>query len=333
LSGRAKYIFSAGELSRKDFSIVFRNEKGNNYIPIKDTREIYCFAEVSLNTKLLDVIAKAGIIIHFFNYYGYYSGSFYPKDYLISGDLALRQAAAFTENRLKIAKSIVRAIGGNIYEVLYHYFRHDIKELKVYLDWLKEDAPGTLDMAKDIKQVLMAEGQIWAKFYETFKYFLPEDFILNKRVRRPPDNPINALISFGDSLLYTKVISQIYHTHLNQTISFLHEPSEGRFSLSLDLAEAFKPPLVFKTIFDCVNNRKLQVAKHFDKRLNYCLLNEEGKKIFITEFEERLNQKFQHPGLKRKISFQTAIKLDGYKLIKYIVERKPFKPFDLGEKA
>lgn len=333
MSGRAKYIFSAGELSRKDFSIVFRNEKGNNYIPIKDTREIYCFAEVSLNTKLLDVIAKAGIIIHFFNYYGYYSGSFYPKDYLISGDLALRQAAAFTENRLKIAKSIVRAIGGNIYEVLYHYFRHDIKELKVYLDWLKEDAPGTLDMAKDIKQVLMAEGQIWAKFYETFKYFLPEDFILNKRVRRPPDNPINALISFGDSLLYTKVISQIYHTHLNQTISFLHEPSEGRFSLSLDLAEAFKPPLVFKTIFDCVNNRKLQVAKHFDKRLNYCLLNEEGKKIFITEFEERLNQKFQHPGLKRKISFQTAIKLDGYKLIKYIVERKPFKPFDLGEKA
>ena len=90
---------------------------------------------------------------------------------------------------------------------------------------------------------------------------------------------MNALISFGNTLLYTKTISQIYNTHLDQTISFLHEPSEARFSLSLDLSEAFKPIIVFKTIFDLVNNRRIKVEKHFDPKYNFALLNEEGKKI------------------------------------------------------
>ena len=175
------------------------------------------------------------------------------------------------------------------------------------------------------------EGQAWAKFYATFKYFLPEDFIMNKRVKRPPDNPMNALISFGNTLLYTKTISAIYRTHLDQRISFLHEPSEGRFSLSLDLCEVFKPVIVYRTIFDLVNNRKLQVDKHFDKKVNYCLLNEEGRKIFIQAFEERMEMVFMHPALKRKVSYRTALKLDCYKLIKFILEDKRFVPFSLKE--
>ena len=91
-----------------------------------------------------------------------------------------------------------------------------------------------------------------------FQYFINEDFILNKRVKRPPDNPINALISFGNTLLYTKTISAIYRTHLDQRISFLHEPSEGRFSLSLDISEVFKPVIVYKTIFDLEKNTSSQ---------------------------------------------------------------------------
>ena len=161
---------------------------------------------------------------------------------------------------------------------------------------------------------------------------MPEDFIINKRVKRPPDNPMNAMISFGNTLLYTKTISQIYNTHLEQSISFLHEPSEARFSLSLDLSEVFKPIIVFKTIFDLVNNKKIKVEKHFEEKLNYSLLNEEGKKIFIEAFENRINQTFEHPKLKRKITYKQAIRLDGYKLIKYIIEDKEFIPFDLEKK-
>lgn len=327
-----RYIFSMGELKRKDNSIVFSNEKGHFYIPVEDTRELYCFNEVSFNTKFLDFISRARITLHLFNYYGNYSGTFYPKESYISGDLTIKQSYAFMQNRHIIAKSIVNAISKNIYEVLYHYFRHGTKELKPYLDWLKKDVPKLLDKELKIEQVMFIEGQIWHKFYNSFHYFLPEDFVMNKRVKRPPDNPINALISFGNTLLYTKTIAAIYHTHLNQSISFLHSPREGRFSLSLDLSEAFKPIIVFKTIFDLVGRKQLQVTKHFDKKLNFSLLNEAGKKIFIDAFETRLNETFMHPKLKRKVSYKQCLKLDGYKLIKHIVQDTAFTPFLLKEK-
>ncbi|NPA88016.1 MAG: type I-B CRISPR-associated endonuclease Cas1 [Epsilonproteobacteria bacterium] len=328
---KTRYIFSMGEIKRKDNSIAFKSEKGWVYIPVEQVRELYFMNEVSLNSKFLDFAGRAGIVLHFFNYYQGYSGTFYPKGKYISGNLTIKQALAYKNNRLEIAKSIVLAIAMNIYEVLYHYYRHDKKELKPFLDYLKK-VDVWLEKADGINKVLFIEGNIWAGFYESFKYFLPEDFIMNKRVKRPPDNPMNALVSFGNTLLYTKTISAIYQTHLNQSISYLHSPSTARFSLSLDLSEAFKPIIVFKTIFDLVNRKKLKVTKHFDKKLNYALLNEEGKKIFIQAFEDRINEKFKHPALKRMVSYNTAIKLDGYKLIKYLLENKEFKPFSLKEK-
>lgn len=321
-----------GELKRKDNSIAFRNEKGNFYIPIEDLRELYCLNEVSFNTKFLDFIAKAGVTLHLFNYHGNYSGTFYPKESLISGDLSIKQSYAFMENRLNVAKNIVLGIALNIYEVLYHYYRHGKKELKDLLDWLKKDVAKFLDKEITIEQIMFIEGQIWSRFYDSFKHFLPEEFLMNKRVKRPPDNPMNALVSFGNTLLYTKTISQIYNTHLNQSISFLHSPREGRFSLSLDLSEVFKPIVVFKTIFDLVGRKQLQVEKHFDKSLNYALLNEDGKKIFIEAFENRINETFMHTKLKRKVSYKHCIKLDGYKLTKFILEDREFVPFYLKAK-
>lgn len=322
---------SRGELKRKDNSIVFKNEKGNFYIPIEGIRELYCMNDMTVTTKLLDFISKAGVVIHFFNYYGHYSGTYYPKKQLISGSLKIKQATTYLDRRLIIAKKIVEGIAVNIAETLYHYYKHGKKDIKPLIDWLRKDIPNMLSKEINIKQILFIEGQIWQNFYATFKNILREEFVFNKRVKRPPDNPLNAMISFGNSLLYTKTISQIYNTHLDQSISFLHEPMEGRFSLSLDIAEVFKPIIVFKTIFDLVNNRKIRVDKHFEKKVNYCILNEKGRKIFIQEFENRINSVFLNKRLNRKTTYLTAIKLDGYKLIKYIVEDKEFVPFNLKE--
>lgn len=327
--GSTRYITSLGELTRKDNSLCFRKDGKNVYIPVENTKEIYCFNEVSINTKLLDFLSSNNIIVHFFNYYEGYSGSYYPKNQYNSGKLLVKQVQTYTERRLEVAKPIVLGIGENILEVLYHYYKHDKKDVKQTVDWIRTDFAESVNNSEDIKQLMSAEGELWQKFYSDFKYILPEDFIMNKRVKRPPDNPINALISFGNSLLYTKTISIIYNTHLDQRISFLHEPSEGRFSLSLDLSEVFKPVIVYKTIFELVNNKRLQVSKHFDKKVNYCLLNEEGRNIFISAFEERMESILVHPKLKRKITYRTAIKLDCYKLIKFILEGKEFIPFSL----
>ncbi|GAA0182514.1 type I-B CRISPR-associated endonuclease Cas1b [Clostridium sediminicola] len=329
--GSTRYITSMGELTRKDNSLCFRKDGKNVYIPVENTKEIYCLNEVSINTKLLDFLASNNIIIHFFNYYEGYSGSFYPRNQYNSGKLVVKQAEAYKTNRLSVAKPIVRGIGDNISEVLYHYYKHNKKEVKSTIDWINKEFIERINESKDIKQLMAVEGEVWQRFYGEFKNILPEDFVLNKRVKRPPDNPINALISFGNTLLYTKTISSIYRTHLDQRISFLHEPSEGRFSLSLDISEVFKPVIVYKTIFELVNKKKLQVVKHFDKKVNYSLLNEEGRKIFIQTFEKRMEAVFPHSKLKRKVSYRTAIKLDCYKLIKFIMEDKDFVPFNLKE--
>jgi len=329
--GSTRYISSMGELTRKDNSLCFRKNGKNVYIPIENTKEIYCLNEISLNTKLLDFLSQNHVVVHFFNYYGGYSGTFYPKDQYLSGRLLVKQVEAFQNHRVEIARAIVKGIGENLYEVLYHYYKHEKKEVKETIDWIRSEFNPRIMQADTINSLMALEGEVWMRFYADFKYFLPEDFTLNKRVKRPPDNPMNAMISFGNTLLYGKTISTIYRTHLDQRISYLHEPSERRFSLSLDLSEVFKPVLVYRTIFDLVNNRKIQVAKHFEKKLNYCLLNEEGRKIFIETFEGRLESVYQHPKLKRKITYRTAMKLDCYKLIKFILERKEFVPFSLKE--
>lgn len=328
----AKYIFSKCDIAQNDYSITVKINNKNNYLPVKNIKELYLFSDCTLTTKLLQLCSKNQIILHIYDYYGYYCGSYYPKETLVSGSVVVKQALAYEYNREIIAKSIVLGIAKNIHEILYHYYRHGVKEIKTDLDYFKKEVPKLISKTIKINQIMNIEGAIWSRFYSTFKYILPEDFIMNKRVRRPPDNPINALISFGNSLLYSKTITQLYQTHLSQTISFLHEPSDARFSLSLDLCEVFKPILVFKTIFDCVNNKKISL-KHFDKNLNYCYLTEEGRKIFIKEFDKRFNSTFKHNKLHRDISYKTALKLEGYKLIKFLTENKEFIPFNLKEKC
>ncbi len=330
--GKTRYISSMGELKRKDNSICFRKNNKNVYIPIENTNELYCLNEISINTKLLDFLGRNNVVVHFFNYHNNYSGSFLPPKKYRSGKVLINQVKAFENDRLSIAQNIVKGIGLNISEVLYHYYKHDKKEVKETIDWIKKTLVPEIHSTNNIKQVMALEGELWSRFYNDFKYILLEDFVINKRVRRPPDNPTNALISFGNTLLYTKTVTAIYNTHLEQSVSFLHEPTERRFSLSLDISEVFKPIIVYKTIFELVNNKKIKVEKHFEQEYNYCILNEDGRKIFLEAFEKRLDTVFLHTRLNRKVTYKTAIKLDCYKLIKHISEGIEFKPFSVKDK-
>ncbi len=184
--GSTRYITSMGELKRKDNSLCFRKDNKNVYIPIENTKEIYCMSEVSINTKLLDFLSRNNIVMHFFNYYEGYSGTFYPKKHFNSGRLLVKQVEAYNDKRFIIAKSIVDGIGKNIYEVLYHYYKHDKKEVKPTLDWIKNVMRVNLEKANDIKEIMQVEGETWHRFYGEFKNILPENFIMNKRVKRPP---------------------------------------------------------------------------------------------------------------------------------------------------
>ena len=96
------------------------------------------------------------------------------------------------------------------------------------------------------------------RYYQAWRHILSDGWTFERRVRRPPDNEVNALISFGNSLLYTVCLGEIYRTQLTPTISYLHEPGARRFSLALDLSEIFKPLIVDRAIFRLLNTGQLK---------------------------------------------------------------------------
>lgn len=325
------YITKSGKLSRKDNTLLFKNQKIKKVIPIEGVKTIYLFGETSLNTKLLNFLSQKQIILHTFNYYGFYSGSYVPKDAYVSGKLLVSQVAHYTDlqKRLTIARKFVLGIANSLLYILKHYQKHGAK-IKKYTNQIRTRIDNIRETT-DIKQLLSVEGGIWDNFYTTFKKILPKNFQMNTRKIRPPDNPINALISFANSLLYTQVLSQIYQTQLNPTISYLHEPSERRFSLSLDLAEIFKAEMTFRLIFKLINKNMIKL-EDFDKKKNFCLLNNKGRIKFLEEFDKRLNKTYKHPKLKRKVSNKKLFKLECYKLIKHLLGEKEYRSYNMDVK-
>jgi CRISPR-associated protein Cas1 len=124
------YVFSSGKLERKHNTIYFEDSEGKRkYIPIENTRELHIFGEVSLNKKILEYLSQKEILLHFYNYYGYYSGSFYPREHYNSGYLILKQAEHYLdeEKRLILAKSFVRGALQNMEKVLKYYGNRGIE--------------------------------------------------------------------------------------------------------------------------------------------------------------------------------------------------------------
>lgn len=236
----------------------------------------------------------------------------------MSGDLLVKQADYYlnTQKRLELAKLFVEGAANNILKVLAYYkIENNIKET------LSE-----LNSTNKITEIMNIEGRIRSEYYSKFDEILPDDFKMEGRSRQPPKNMINSLISFGNSMMYSTVLTELYNTQLNPTISYLHEPSERRFSLSLDLSEIFKPIFVDRLIFYMVNKRMLS-KKDFNEDLNCCLLNDKGRNKFIKEYNKRLEKTIKHKKLKKNVSYQRLIRLEAYKLKKHILDIEKYDPF------
>jgi CRISPR-associated protein Cas1 len=248
-----------------------------------------------------------------------------PKDYLLSGKMLIAQVKANTsmERRLVIARKFVEGAAFNMAKNL-KYYQNRGKETEPLITQMEQYVERIPDM-KAINELMGIEGNIRMAYYDAFNLIL-QGFEMGNRTKQPPQNEVNALISFGNMMCYSQCLRAIHQTQLNPVISYLHTPGERRFSLALDLAEIFKPILVDRVIFKVVNKKEIQ-EKHFDKNLNRCLLNDPGKKIFVAAFEERLNETIQHRSLKRNVSYKHLIRLECYKLIKHLLGMEEYKPF------
>ncbi|HEX9063012.1 MAG TPA: type I-B CRISPR-associated endonuclease Cas1b [Clostridia bacterium] len=319
--GRDYYILSGGRLQRKDNTIYFLDSNEvKKPLPIEQVDTLHIFGEVDLNTKFINYLSEYGLILNFYNYYGYYTGSFYPRKTSVSGFVNVKQAKHYLdyEKRMYLAKCFVDSAKFHIKRNLRNY-----KEVTCeVLDAIDNE---DIDSTANISELMGVEGRIRNCYYKSFNLFLREEFSFQKREKRPPTDPINALISFGNSLMYTTVLGQIYSTQLDPTISFLHEPSTRRFSLSLDIAEIFKPLIVEPLIFNLINNRVIGL-EDFDLKDGVCILNDTGRKKFISDYESKLSVTVKHRKLNRNVSYKSFIRLECYKLIKYFLEDELYKP-------
>lgn len=318
------YIFSNGELKRKDNNIYFNDRA----LKIEMTSDIYLFGEVTLNTKCLNFLGQNKKAVHFFNYYGFYTGSFYPKESNVSGKLLVKQVEYFQdrEKRIELAREIIKSASDNIFRNL-RYYNGRGKDLKNEMEIIKSYQL-ELDKAQDVNEIMGIEGNIRKVYYSTWSKIINQEIDFEKRVKRPPDNMINTLISFINSLIYTTCLSEIYKTQLNPTISYLHSPGDRRFSLCLDITEIFKPLIVDRMIFSLLNKNMIS-EDDFAKDSNFYYLKDKGRKKILEEYEKKLNQTITHKELKRDVSYQTLIKLECHKLIKHLLGDKKFDGFKM----
>ena len=325
--GKRLYVLSSGRLRRHQNTLVLETDEGKRFFPVEQVEEIHVFGEVDLNKRLLGFLTQQHIPVHFYGHNGYYIGTYYPREHYNSGYMILRQAEHYLdeEKRLDLARRFVDGALFNLRKVV-RYYRNRGKEVATFEEAIERHR-ARLPAATTPAALMQVEGQAREAYYQAFDRILEKpDFAFGTRSRRPPRNRINALISFGNTLLYTAVLSQIYRTHLDPRIGYLHATNFRRFSLNLDVAEVFKPLLVDRTIFRLIATEQLQ-ARHFDAELGGIYLDERGRKIFLQAWEQRLETTFYHRGLKRKVSYRRALRLELYKIQRHLMGEKPYTPF------
>ncbi|MEM4386033.1 MAG: type I-B CRISPR-associated endonuclease Cas1b [Candidatus Anstonellales archaeon] len=318
--GRKIIIVSAGRLKRENNTICFINDKEKKYLPIENLEEMYVFGRVDFNIDFFEYIGEKGLVVHIFDYYGWYKGSFIPKEHMFSGELIIHQVqAAINQNySLRLAREFVR---GAIYNLARISYKRDL-ELKNKL----KEYYYKLDSAKNNEELMGFEGNARKVFYDSMKSWIDWEF--DGRNRNPPKDPTNALISFLNSLTYALTIKHIMRSALHPGISFLHANTErNRFSLALDISEVFKPIFSEALTISLIKNKKLNPELHFDfdSDSNGVYLNQNGRNIVMKEWVSMLENTIMHRALKRKVSFDKLVELEIYKLIKDLLKDKKYK--------
>ena len=284
--------------------------------------------EFELNTNLLNFLAQYGVSVHFFNYYGFYTGTYYPKETLVSGKLLIKQVENYNnkEKRLYLAKELIESASYNILRNLKYYNNRGKKLEKEIKDieFLRKQ----INLCKNVQEIMGIEGNIRKTYYSCWNKIINQDINFEKRIKNPPDNAINSLISYINTIIYTRVLSEIYKTQINPTISYLHEPSERRFSLCLDISEIFKPLIADRLIFAMLNKKQI-TEKDFEKNLNYLYIKDNARKEITKEIDKRMQTTIKHRKLGREVSYEYLIRLEIYKLIKHLLEEEKYEGFKI----
>ncbi|MCF0260179.1 MAG: CRISPR-associated endonuclease Cas1 [Erysipelotrichaceae bacterium] len=319
------YLYKSGELKRKDNSLVFITEEEEILIPIEQIHTIYCFSDVIVNSRLLQILNKHGIGILFFNYYGNCIGRFLPIHHK-NGKLITQHVEGYQDERRRayIASQIQNAAIQNSCNVLKYYHKKGMA-LEPLLQELKEMIHEIKD-SNHVEDILLLEAKSKKAYYSGFDIILEESpFVFEKRTRKPPENEINAMMSYGYSLLYSTVLAQIDSSRLLPEIAFIHSIERNGPGLHYDLADIYKPVVVDRTILRLIRRREIKLS-HFEKTIDGIYMCKEGVQIFLKEFEQVMKSTVTIGH--KSYSYRSVIARDIHHLTSYLEGKSgTFEPY------
>lgn len=315
------FISKEARLRRRENTLsVMAGGRSKSY-PIEKVRHIVLLSESELNSRLLCLCGRFGVRISVFDHYGYFKGSFEPIAGSPSGRVKIEQAKSVLaeDQRLTIAREIVRGAAHNLQANLLYYSYRGNEDLGETLREMNS-IQAKIGKSPDTTVLMGIEGNLHEVYYAAWKHVDPA-LGFGRRVRRPPNNPINCLISFLNQMTYTVVRHELSKTHLDETLSWLHSPGSGRASVSLDLAEPFKPVLSHALIFRMVR-KKMTEASWFEEYDGVCLLTESGRRHVAEQFAVRLEEKYRGHSFREWI-YREALQIERH--LMGIAEYQSFK--------
>lgn len=322
------HIINSGILTRKDFTMLFENDEGKYFLPIETIGSLNVYSDITFSSGFFEFVSNRGVCVSFVNSKGERIGNFVPTKPRGNYKTELKQVdyRINEEKQLPIAKKYQAANIFNLRAILRYYVRRDGAEEISEAVTFHTDALDKVNNAKDVNSLLMIEAQARQKYYHCFNYIIgDENFIFNTRSKRPPKDAINAMISFGNSILYQRFASLIYLSSLDIRFGILHNSYYRSESLNLDLADLFKPVLVDRTIFTLVNKKMISIEDFQEIEGGGVYLNKRGKRVFIKEFEKKLQQTVKINQVPK--TYEQLMRDEVKKVENFFRKGEPYKPY------
>jgi CRISPR-associated protein Cas1 len=296
-------------LSRQHNSLVVRykdnNEKMDKRIPIEKVTQVVIGNGCHLTSGAIELLLSVKVAIVFVDYHDKYIGTLVTP---LNGNQFLRRAQYHAAETKELAIYFGRRfLGGKVHNqrTLIQRYARQQDHLRGYVDqmghYLKH-----IDKCTDIPTMMGYEGQAAKVYFEALGQIMGEKWAFTGRNRRPPRDPINALLSYGYTILEGVVTSSLHRVGLDPYVGFVHEVYPGRKSLALDLLEEFRPIIVDSAILGIVGNRILN-PEDFRVDFGVCQMPENTRKIFLQKYQARLDQSVQHPVTQEQTTYAKLI--------------------------
>ncbi len=288
-------------------------------VRLKDVSHLVLCGNIGISAQTIHLLCNAEVpIVHLSRghwFYGVTAGITLRNAY----DRAAQfQAATEPVRCLEFARAIVAAKAANQRRILVRNVRPSAEPEVTQMSTLLRKVPTT----KSVEALLGIEGGIAAKYFARFGDLLrPRDFDgdwdFNSRNRRPPKDPVNALLSFGYAMLAKECSVALLGEGLDPWWGLFHKPRHGRPALALDLMEEFRPLIVDSAVITSINTGML-TAKDFLQSSSGCVLKDTGRKAFIRAYEARLDQMVTHPLFQYRCSWRAVIRVQARLLARWL---------------